>query len=68
VADKGKWNSCFREEKKLAITVDKVRASDASSHFSMEESILFLVTMEEILPFDNLEWQMVVTSIIQTTE
>jgi hypothetical protein len=68
VADKGKWNSCFREEKKLAITVDKVRASDASSHFSMEESILFLVTMEEILPFDNLEWQMVVTSIIQTME
>jgi hypothetical protein len=26
----------------------------------MEESIAFIGTMEEILPFGNLEWQMVV--------
>jgi hypothetical protein len=31
-----------------------------SSHFSMEETIAFLNTMEEILPFSDLEWQIVV--------
>jgi hypothetical protein len=31
-----------------------------SSHFSMEETIAFLNTMEEILPFGDPEWQIVV--------
>jgi hypothetical protein len=43
------------EKKKPANTV-----SSSSSHFSMEETISFLTTMEEVLPFGDAEWQMVV--------
>jgi hypothetical protein len=44
----------FWKRKKPANTV-----GGSSSHFSMEETIAFLVTMEEILPFGDMEWQMV---------
>jgi hypothetical protein len=42
------------EKKKTANTV-----SDGSSHFSTEETIVFLLRMEEIPPFGGVEWQMV---------
>jgi hypothetical protein len=50
-----KGEEAFGKEKETANTV-----SGSSSHFSMEETISFLMTMEEILPFGNAEWQMVV--------
>jgi hypothetical protein len=57
-----KNNSCrrkreeaFGKEKKTANTV-----GGGSSHFSTEETMSFLMTMEEILPFGDPEWQIVV--------
>jgi hypothetical protein len=51
----GKGEEAFGKEKKPTNTV-----GGGSSHFSMEETIVFLNTMEEILPFSDPEWQIVV--------